>query len=60
MLLEVEQELQRFQKRLTDAIEDSKTDAYVSTKFASCKRSAMDLKKELTKITQSSKYLWND
>jgi hypothetical protein len=59
MLLEVKAELERFQKRLDMAIEDPQVNSWgPSSKFATCKRAAMDLKKELTKITQSSKYLY--
>lgn len=61
MLLEVKAELELFQKKLETAIEDSEGKLYPepSAKFVACKRSALDLKKELTKITQSSKYLYD-
>jgi hypothetical protein len=59
MLYEVRVELLRFLHKLDEAIEDTQGDQFYSKKFAACKRSAMDLKNELSKITQSSKYLQN-
>ena len=53
IIKEVEQEFNRFKKKLSEA----KKNPY-SNKFAALKRSAMDLKVELTKLTQSSKYKW--
>lgn len=62
ILKEVKIELIRFKRKLEEAIvEESKNtkNECISPKlFASCKRSAMDLKNELTKLTQSSKYKW--
>ena len=60
ILREVEQELKRFNKKLTLAIKEQSSDAkYSSRHFASAKRGALDLKNELTKLTQSSKYKCN-
>lgn len=59
MLGEVRAELLRFLHKLDEAIADSDDNRFHSTKFAACKRSALDLKMELTKITQSSKYLYD-
>lgn len=57
MLNDVSAEVARFQKKLKTAIEDEKCrvkrlDTYSSSaKFAACKRSALDLKSELSKLT---------
>lgn len=57
ILKEVKLELDRFKKKLDLAIkEQNEKNNYSSRHFASAKRSAMDLKNELTKLTQSSKY----
>lgn len=53
ILKEIEIELKRFTKKLNEAKKDPE-----SYKFAACRRSALDLKVELTKLTQSSKYKW--
>lgn len=59
ILREVKIELDRFKKKLDLAIkEQTDTSNYSSRHFASAKRSALDLKNELTKLTQSSKYKW--
>ena len=51
---------QRKEKKLALAIkEQSEKDNYSNKHYASAKRSAMDLKNELTKLTQDSKYRWN-
>ena len=55
LLKEVKSELKRFNKKIDLAIEECS-----NRNFASCKRSAMDLKHELTKITQDTKYLYGD
>lgn len=54
----------RFQMAITlskidKALKDPNVDKSPSKSFAMAKRSALDLKSELTKLTQSSKYLWN-
>ena len=57
VLKEVAVELDRFKKKLALAIkEQSEGNAYSSRHYASCKRSALDFKNELTKLTQDSKY----
>lgn len=60
VMQEVEIELKRFNKKLQIAIKEYKKnpDPVSSKEFAAVKRSAMDLKNELTKITQSSKLKW--
>lgn len=60
ILKEVELELQRFQKKIELAIEEqSSKDNYSNKNYASAKRSALDLKNELTKLTQDSKYKYS-
>lgn len=60
ILQEVEIELERFATKLKEAkVEQSLPNNWSSKKFASCKRAAMDLKNELTKITQSSIYKYS-
>ena len=60
ILKEIVGELERFRKKLALAIkEQSEKSNYSSRHYASAKRSAMDLKNELTKLTQDSKYRWN-
>lgn len=60
VLKEVAIELKRFNEKFIEAIEfenaRKSTYDYPSKKMASCKRAALDLKMELTKITQLSKY----
>lgn len=57
VLKEVQHELTRFQKKLVTAIEEQKvTETWSSKKYAAAKRGALDLKNELTKLTQDSKY----
>lgn len=57
ILLEVKLELDRFNKKIEEAIiEQSDQSLYSSRKYAACKRSAQDLKIELNKLTQDSKY----
>lgn len=57
VLQEVSVELDRFRKKLALAIkEQSENSNYSSRHYASVKRSALDLKNELTKLTQDSKY----
>ena len=60
ILKEVKIELDRFEKKLDLAIKEQTDNSnYSSRHFARAKRSAMDLKNELTKLTQSSKYKWS-
>lgn len=57
ILTEVKAELIRFNKKITEAIqEQSDKQNYSSRHFAAAKRAALDLKNELTKLTQCSKY----
>jgi hypothetical protein len=60
VLREVETELQRFTKKLSLAIkEQCEKNQYSSRNYAAAKRAALDLKIELTKLTQDSKYRWD-
>lgn len=60
ILKEVEIELKRFSKKLYLAIkEQSDKTNYSSRNYAASKRAALDLKNELTKLTQDSKYRWS-
>ena len=60
ILKEVKIALNRFDKKLNKAIKEQSDEKTYSRKdFASCKRGALDLKNELTKLTQSSKYKWD-
>jgi hypothetical protein len=60
VLKEVAVELDRFKKKLTLAInEQSEKDNCSSRHYAASKRAALDLKNELTKLTQDSKYRWS-
>jgi len=60
ILKEVEIELQRFTKKLKLAIKEQSTQSNWSSRhYASVKRSALDLKNELTKLTQDSKYKYS-
>lgn len=59
VLNEVEAETKRFLQRLQNARERFKSDnygTYGTKESAALRRSALDLKQELTKITQSSGY----
>ena len=60
VLEEVKAELDRFKRKIDLAIkEQSEKSNYSSRHYASAKRSALDLKNELTKLTQDSKYRWS-
>lgn len=60
VLKEVSIELDRFKKKLALAIKEQSSESNYSNKnYAASKRAAMDLKNELTKLTQDSKYRWN-
>ena len=60
VLKEVAVELDRFKKKLALAIkEQSDNSNYSSRHYAASKRAALDLKNELTKLTQDSKYRWS-
>jgi hypothetical protein len=57
----VKLQLEETLRRVNLALKDSQTPLYSefhSKTFASAKRSALDCKNELTKLTQSSKYKW--
>ena len=57
ILKEVNKELQRFQKKLLFAVtEQSNPKNYSNKHYAAVKRAALDLKNELTKLTQDSQY----
>jgi len=60
ILKEVSVELNRFQKKLALAVkEQSEQSNYSNRHYAGAKRAALDLKNELTKLTQDSKYRWS-
>lgn len=57
ILKEVAVELDRFKKKLALAIAEQEHREYGSNRqYAAAKRGALDLKNELTKLTQDSKY----
>jgi hypothetical protein len=62
ILYEVRDQLARTLAMVEAALDDTFNERYSefhSRTFAAAKRSALDLKMELTKLTQSSKYKWN-
>ena len=60
ILKEVKTELNRFTERLDLAIEEqSKPKGFSLKRYAAAKRAALDLKNELTKLTQDSKYKYS-
>lgn len=61
ILSEVKVELERFTEKLEAALNRSpkEINKRPNREFAACKRAALDLKEELTKLTQSSKYKWD-
>ena len=61
ILSEVKVELERFTEKLEAALNRSpkEINEMPNREFAACKRAALDLKEELTKLTQSSKYKWD-
>ena len=59
ILKDITVELNRFQKKLALAIkEQSEQDQYSRRHYAAARRGALDLKNELTKLTQDSIYKW--
>tara|TARA_R110000796_G_scaffold10289_2_gene34349 strand:+ start:8674 stop:8865 length:192 start_codon:yes stop_codon:yes gene_type:complete len=58
ILLEVKKELTRFTKKINLAIKEQSTDS--RKHYAASKRGALDLKNELTKLTQDSKYKYGN
>lgn len=60
ILREVETELKRFTKKLHAAIKEQsdRKNNWSNKDYAASKRAALDLKNELTKLTQDSKYRW--
>jgi uncharacterized membrane protein (DUF106 family) len=60
LIQEIKLEVKRFQKRLDEAEKALKSDDYKVKEYASAKRGAMDLKNELTKLTQDGKYRYKD
>ena len=60
ILKDIAVEINRFQKKLALAIkEQSERDQYSFRHYASARRGALDLKNELTKLTQDSNYKYN-
>lgn len=60
VLKEVQLELSRFKKKLDLAIKEQSEKCNFSSKnYAASKRAALDLKNELTKLTQDSKYRYS-
>jgi len=60
VLKDVKKELERFRRKLDMAIIEQDNERTTNNRcYASAKRSALDLKFELTKLTQDSKYRWN-
>lgn len=61
LLKEITVELDRFKKKLALAVkEQSQKDNYSNRHYAASKRAALDLKNELTKLTQDSKYRYSN
>jgi hypothetical protein len=60
ILREVKIELERFTVKLALALkEQSNGDKLMGRHYVATKRAALDLKNELTKLTQDSRYLYN-
>ena len=60
ILKEIVSELERFIKKLAFAVKEQSekgNDSHMH--YAACKRAALDLKNELTKLTQDSKYKYS-
>lgn len=63
ILKEVQKELERFTKKLELAMLEQSTDhKWFAPKkdYAACKRAALDLKRELTKLSQDTKYKYGN
>lgn len=62
ILKEIKPELERFNKKFEEAFTEQSNSSYhfYSKKYASLKRAALDLKNELTKLTQDSKYKYQN
>jgi hypothetical protein len=58
LLVDTLNEVNRFKERLTTAIQEQTYDKYAHKHYAAAKRGALDLKNELTKLTQDSKTLY--
>ncbi len=56
ILEEIQLEVTRFQKKIDIAIKNNGNEGQ---DFASAKRGALDLKCELTKLTQAGRYKWD-
>lgn len=60
ILMDVKMEMERTTRKVTEALLETTNvgydDIYPHPGFAAAKRAAMDLKKELTKLTQASRY----
>lgn len=60
ILKEIVVELDRFRKKLSLAVKEQSEKAnYSNRHYAASKRAALDLKNELTKLTQDSKYRYS-
>jgi hypothetical protein len=57
ILQDIQRELPRFQRKLNEALL-SNPDSQPNKQYAAVKRAAMDLKNELTKLTQDAKLLY--
>lgn len=60
ILMAIEAELHRFTKKIAWAIIEQESEGNFSSRhYAASKRGALDLKNELTKLTQDSKYIYS-
>lgn len=55
ILQQIKQETERFLKKLDEAINDNPGEYGSSKKYAAAKRAALDLKNELTNLTQDQR-----
>lgn len=60
VLQEISIELNRFNKKIALAIKEQTESSYSVKHYAASKRAAMDMKNELTKLTQDSKYRYSE
>lgn len=59
ILKEVEPEVKRFMKKLSIAKASLEKGGYQNHDYSAVKRAALDLKRELTKLTQDTEYIYN-
>ena len=60
LLIDIRHELDRFSERLDNAIKEQTASGNFSNRnYAAAKRGSMDLKNELTKLTQDAKYIYS-